>query len=1815
MISSLGGTTPARKGAGGHATERAGASQLRRFTVTLLCGVVGSLSLTAAPAFGLATNAFTTTFAGSGTNALSNPAAVAVDNSTGSSAGDVYVTDPVNHRVEKFGPTGEFLLMFGKDVNQTTGGDVCTAISGNVCQVGIAGSLPGAFEAPAFLAVDNSTDPSAGDVYVGDTGDNKITKFEPDGNLIGSWGTGGQLDGSTAARGPFGESFGGIAVSQSGELFVVNNSYGLYRFAQDGSLIAEHGFGPSVAKNGLAVNSAGNIFFVQRNGEVAEVSSEGERLNGAFAPSPATGVAIVPGDELYVSYSDHVVHYNASDESLDEFGSGHITVGSGVALDGQGDAYVADSSGHVIVFDVVVLPNVTTGSVQNQDQTSGTFIGHVAPGAEAAEEITSCSFQYVTEAAFNETGFSDLSSGGELSCREPQEPPFTITGPTEVKGNFSGLEIETPYVFRLVAGNANGSNATAKHFTFTLHAVTNLTTEAATHVTPSSAQFNGAFEGNEQDTHYYFEWGAESEGFPNKTPVPPADAGSPKGPTSVAPITLPDHTLSPETAYHYRIVASNVVGTTEGNVQTFTTPAAVAELKSSPATNFTPTSAELNGSFAGNGEDTRYYFEWGIEGEGYPNKTPASPADAGSPNGPETTSVVPIALTGLSPLTPYNFRIAATNGEGITRGNNETFELPLLPLVNESISDVHSDSALLHTEINPGGGDTTFHFEYATEKEYGEHESYGHSSPDADAGSGLGFTGIFTQSLGNLAPGTTYHWRVVAKNPSGITDGPDRMFTTYPFVPLLVDHCINAHLRQQTGSAELPDCRAYELVSAGNSGGYDIESNLVGGQTPYGGYPQAENPARVLYGVHDGGIPGTGDPTNRGVDPYIATRGENGWTTEYVGVPATDPFSKAPFSSVPSGAGAGLETFAFGGPGGCSPCFEGGYAGIPVHLPNGRLVQGMVASSSVPQPPSSAIPDGYIAKDLSANGEQFIFGSTSRFAAGGNDETGDVSIYDHDLNTGTTHVVSDNPAGQPLECLQGIGKCNSTEHDANGIGELDISKDGSHILLGQKVATDTDGNAYWHLYMNIGDSAKTIDLTPGATDGVLYDGMTENGSKVFFTTVDQLATATNQDTDHSADIYMWSQVGEEEGTPLSRISTGREGTGNTDSCDPVANSAHEHWNTVGPEASCGVVAIGGGGGVAADNGAIYFLSPEKLDGSANGVHNAPNLYVTRPGDGYVPHYVTTLESSLNGPQPPPTHHAFLRSFGSFGNPEAEAVDQSTGDIYVLDRGSSSIKRFTSTGKPDPFTAPGSPSYINENELIGTTEGGFSFEGGSSEAQVALAPPGSPGGTAGDIYVDESSTGMVDIFSHDGEYLGRLNGSGNTNHHQGGELCGLATDPSGDLYLSYFSGHVDKYVPSANPPLNSDFDSEISGLSSPCAVAASSSVLYTSTWPIGPLTKYQLSLFPGSGAEADASGQGTVLEAHGNPVTSTAVAVDPTSEDVFVDEGDQLSQFDSSGNQIGGPIRAGALSGSSGVAAKGGDIYASNPGTGNVDVFGPLSLVPSPAIDNPAVLDAVSEPETRHTADFQDTPSGDFAVFTSTLPLPSSTKYDNAGHSEIYRYDANSETLACVSCDPTGVEPSFDSTLASNGLSLTDDGRVLFTSAEPLVAPDLDEKKDVYEWEAQGTGTCQSETPSFSAGGGACLQLISAGTSPFDSGLLSVTATGTNVYFFTRDSLAPQDQNGPTLKIYDAREGGGFPYEPPPPTCKASDECHGPGTQAQEPPRIRTIAGTASKYSAPTKCNRGFVRKGGECVRKPNRKKHHHKRSRHQRVTHHRGGAK
>ena len=1346
-------------------------------------------------------------------------------------------------RVEKFNPAGEFLLMLGGDVNKTkveaaehgtpiaaAEEDLCTATQeeeGDTCQPATPGSSPGAFQATPgaasgvgdetsalFLAVDNSSGESKGDLYVGDHGDSLVSKFTPEGQLIATWGADGQLDGFTARDGPFSTDRGleGVAVNPAdGDLLVSAFFRVDFEFEPDGSWLATaEPISPAqVDPYGIAVDAADNVYMKSegREGTPGPIEIAHLRLApGSFVlyhPHEPLGGETTKGiaidaltRDLYSVDSDRIERFSPSCPeascAVEAFGEGDLSAPTGIAVNAAtGAVYVADTGHHrlAVFTPVPYLPHALPTPPKPKTSTEELLQGKVDPAG--AGPIAACRLQYAPA--------NDVQT-------------LTLTGATG--GTFT------------LRGGGNG-----------LH---NLTPPIPYDVTAQRLQHDLEGEAN---------FGAGNVEV----------TGPPGGPYRIESIGF---------------FADLKVPQLEVQAEELTPHAAAAHV----------TTNNVPGSWAA---------------------AATAPCEPATPYAGE--EAISASAPGLQPGTDYAFRLLAENAAGTETSFAQYFTtLPQAPTVTAtSATEVYADAAQVHAQIDPGGGElayhTSYHIEYLTSEqlernlEEGEPEfAHSESSPSLPAGSAKTSQDL-TAQLSHLTPDTTYHYRVAATNECEpekqcVVPGEARTLTTLPPGLPKDDLCPNAHVRQQTSAAQLLDCRAYELVSAPHTAGYDVESNLTEGQQPYSGYPEAKTSSgepRVLYGIHDGGIPGAGEPTNRGVDPYLATRTPSGWTTEYVGLPASLDPASSPFSSTLLAADSDLQTLAFAGPEICAPCFSTGIeTGIPLHLAGTeKPVQGMVPASGE-TPPSSASTDGYIAEPLSADGQHLIFGSTSRFAPGGNDNDGNVSIYDRDLATGETHAISDNENGEPLPCLPTPGQCHSPG-DPNGISELAVSSDGSHVLLGQKVTEDANGNVYWHLYMDVNDSPDTIELTPGASKGVLFDGITADGEKVFLSSEEHL---THEDTSHTGtDLFLWSQSGEAEGTPLTLISTGEAGAGDTGACNPVESKSAKllHWNSLESSPNCAVLAIGGGGGVASQSGSVYFLSPEKLE-SARGAKNRPNLYLAAPGS--APRFIATL------------------------SPE-----------------------------------------------------------------------------------------------------------------------------------------------------------------------------------------------------------------------------------------------------------------------------------------------------DPLVTDALAAAEVRHTADFQLTPSGEYAAFASTLALAGHGE-QTEGYAVLYRYDAATEALACVSCTFNETPSTAASSLASDGLSLTDEGRVFFNSDDALAATDTDQRQDVYEWEPEGVGNCQQSSPSYSRVTETCLALISAGTSSSASGLLSTDADGTDAYFFTRDKLAEQDEDGPTVKVYDAREGGGFPFVPEREPCKASDECHGPASKA--PPQLENGSqastpgiGNAPEESKKKPCKTGFVRKHGKCVKKPKPHKHHRSKKR------------
>ena len=106
-------------------------------------------------------------------------------------------------------------------------------------------------------------------------------------------------------------------------------------------------------------------------------------------------------------------------------------------------------------------------------------------------------------------------------------------------------------------------------------------------------------------------------------------------------------------------------------------------------------------------------------------------------------------------------------------------------------------------------------------------------------------------------------------------------------------------------------------------------------------------------------------------------------------------------------------------------------------------------------------------------------------------------------------------------------------------------------------------------------------------------------------------------------------------------------------------------------------------------------------------------------------------------------------------------------------------------------------------------------------------------------------------------------------------------------------------------------------------------------------------------------------------------------------------------------------------------------------------------------------------------------------------------------------------------------------SLSDDGRVFFTTTEALLPDDHNETSDVYEY-ANGT-----------------LGLITSGMRHVRPHYAGVSADGRSVFFVSDESLLPADLDHGDPDLYVARLGGGIP-DPAPPTPRCTgDACQGP----------------------------------------------------------------
>jgi Subtilase family len=202
---------------------------------------------------------------------------------------------------------------------------------------------------------------------------------------------------------------------------------------------------------------------------------------------------------------------------------------------------------------------------------------------------------------------------------------------------------------------------------------------------------------------------------------------------------------------------------TPDNVFTSVVPAGATGL----ATNVEAKGAKLNGIVNPNGATTKYHFEYGTT-EAFGKATTEEAAGAGTSDLEEGQ-----AVTGLAGGTKYYFRVVTTSSNGAIKGLTQSFTTVKTEPKAETKppSGVTETSATLNGTVNPEGNETKYYFEY------GATTSYGTKTAEASAGAGTGNVEV-SKTIGGLAAGTEYHFRIVATNAEGTSYGADEAIKT-----------------------------------------------------------------------------------------------------------------------------------------------------------------------------------------------------------------------------------------------------------------------------------------------------------------------------------------------------------------------------------------------------------------------------------------------------------------------------------------------------------------------------------------------------------------------------------------------------------------------------------------------------------------------------------------------------------------------------------------------------------------------------------------------------------------------------------------------------------------------------------------------------------------------------------------------------------------------------------------------------------------------------------------------------------------------------
>jgi hypothetical protein len=629
---------------------------------------VAALALSPAPALAAITHPYTgKSFGSEGLNSggplgkFENPQGIAIEQSSGI----VYVYDAGAGAIYKFNASGE-PAPFSKFANEHA--EHPDVIAG----VGTTGTDEGE------IAVDNSTGPTKGDIYVA-TGEDgyHVLIYSPTGEALGELdGFAGSSSGTEA--GSFQERSKepcGVAVDSSGDVYV-----GLYdgevsqvaKYAPKTGAVTNEDYTSSLFKLDYVCNIAANPegavyttpYFGSGSGTTKYPASEfttptqfvAERepgSRGAVVDTLGNSLAIDElTSDLYADETNAIAEYNSSGTLLGRSGAageGALSESYGVAVDhASGDLYADNgASGLVEIFGPpVVVPDVSTAPASDITPTRARLEGSVNPDETS---VSSCEFEYGTETSYGQT----------IPCNDAV--PFSGNVSVAVSATLDDLQKNTAYHYRLVARNPNGTSyGSDATFTTPLPPPT-VTISAVSEIGRNTARFNGTVNPAGDPASYRFE---ESPDGVHWTALAESSAG--EGETEV-PVTRAVSGLTGNTTYHVRLVASSGGESATSAETTFSTLASPPQAFGTIASELTVTSATLSAVIYPENLSATYQFQYGPS-TAYGSSIPAYPEE--EIDSPQRVSQSP---QGLSSGTVYHFRVVATNSAGTTVGPDETF--------------------------------------------------------------------------------------------------------------------------------------------------------------------------------------------------------------------------------------------------------------------------------------------------------------------------------------------------------------------------------------------------------------------------------------------------------------------------------------------------------------------------------------------------------------------------------------------------------------------------------------------------------------------------------------------------------------------------------------------------------------------------------------------------------------------------------------------------------------------------------------------------------------------------------------------------------------------------------------------------------------------------------------------------------------------------------------------------------------------------------------------------------------------------------------